>query len=72
MQDRMDEWANIKQGAPGQPKQIKDIAIRIQQLADDIDNGKTIGWKQRIMKLLDSMRPELRLKVEPEVDLTSD
>ena len=72
IQDQMDEWANIKQGAPGQPKQIKDIAIGIQQLADDIDDGKTIGWKQRIMKLLDAMRPELRLKVEPEVDLSPD
>jgi hypothetical protein len=70
IQDQMDEWANIKQAAPGQPKQIKDIAIRIQQLADDIDDGKTIGWKQRIMKLLDAMRPELHLRVEPEVDLS--
>ena len=68
----MDEWNTIKQGAPGQPKQIKDIAIKIQQLADDIDEGKTIGWKQRIIHLLEAMRPELRIKVEPEVNLTKD
>jgi ABC-type amino acid transport substrate-binding protein len=68
--DQMEEWHAIKQSAPGQSKAIKDIAIQIQQLADEIDDGNTIGWKQRIIHLLEAMRPELRLKVEPEVDLS--
>ena len=68
--DQMEEWHAIKQSAPGQSKAIKDIAIQIQQLADEIVDGNTIGWKQRIIHLLEAMRPELRLKVEPEVDLS--
>src|SRR5262249_40431192 len=41
--DQMADWAKIRQGGKGQSDEIKDIAIRIRQLAEQIDDGKTIG-----------------------------
>ena len=68
--DQMMKQYDIKQGTNGQSKDIKQIAINIMQLAEEIDNGKTLGWKQRIIRLLEAMRPELRIKVEPDTDLS--
>src|SRR5262249_41956086 len=69
IKDQMRERDRIRQGGRDQSDQIKDIAIRIRQLAEQIDEGKTITWKQRILKLLDAMKPELRLVVSPKMDL---
>ena len=59
---------SIKQGAQGHPSRIKDIAIKIEQIASELPGTHKISEFQKVHKLLDAMYPKLRLAVEPTVD----
>jgi hypothetical protein len=62
------QWDKISQIKNGKAIRISSVSIEIEKISQRLGDG--IGPQVKIQKFLDSMHPELRLRVEPSIDRT--
>jgi len=62
------QWDRISQIKNGKVNRISSVSIEIEKISQRLGDG--IGPQVKIQKFLDSMHPELRLRVEPSIDRT--